>query len=73
MLAKGGIIQRSGSVIVGERGPEILHLNRGAMVQPLPAGGGGNTNTFYITVYAEKGSDGIDEFVRKVKEKLDNM
>ena len=73
MLANGGIIQRSGSVIVGERGPEILHLNRGAMVQPLPAGGGGNTNTFYITVYAEKGSDGIDEFVRKVKEKLDNM
>lgn len=35
MLAKGGTITGSGSVIVGENGPEILNLSRGASVVPL--------------------------------------
>lgn len=35
MLAKGGTITGSGSVMVGERGPEILNLPRGASVVPL--------------------------------------
>lgn len=35
MLAKGGTITGSGSVIVGEKGPEILNLGRGASVVPL--------------------------------------
>lgn len=35
MLAKGGTITGAGSVIVGERGPEILNLSRGASVVPL--------------------------------------
>jgi hypothetical protein len=56
MLAKGGVITGSGSVLVGEKGPEILNLGRGASVVPLTAdqkkqgagGRGGDTN---ITVY----------------------
>ena len=43
-LQEGGIIQRGGSVLVGERGPELLDLPRGARVTPLerlsPAGSG---------------------------------
>lgn len=35
MLAKGGIIRTRGSVMVGERGPEILDLPTGAQVTPL--------------------------------------
>lgn len=35
MLAKGGNIYGSGSVMVGERGPEILNLPAGASVHPL--------------------------------------
>lgn len=35
MLAKGGVITGSGSVLVGEKGPEILNLGRGASVVPL--------------------------------------
>lgn len=35
-LAEGGTITRSGQVLVGEEGPEILALNRGASVIPLP-------------------------------------
>lgn len=76
MLAKGGIIRRGGDVIVGERGPEMLSLPRGAQVTPLPAGAtsGGNTytNTFYVTVNADDGSAAA-KFVRQVKEILDNM
>lgn len=37
-LANGGIIDSPGSVLVGEAGPEILNLPRGASVSPLSAG-----------------------------------
>jgi len=40
LLASGGNITRSGMAMVGERGPELLRLPRGAQVQPLPAGAG---------------------------------
>jgi hypothetical protein len=40
MLAEGGTILRSGSVIVGENGPELLRLPRGASVDPDIAGAG---------------------------------
>ena len=76
MLAKGGVIQRAGNVIVGERGPEMLRLPRGASVTPLPAGmaagGGTYNNTFYVTVNADD-SNSAERFVRRVKEILDNM
>ncbi len=39
-LAKGGVIQGSGLAVVGERGPEMVHLPRGATVSPLGRGGG---------------------------------
>lgn len=76
MLAKGGFIQRAGNVIVGEKGPEMLSLPRGASVTPLPAGmaagGGTYNNTFYVTVNADD-SNSAERFVRRVKEILDNM
>ena len=37
MLAQGGVIRSSGTVLVGERGPEMLSLPRAARVTPLPA------------------------------------
>ena len=48
MLATGGDIMRAGTALVGERGPELLHLPRGAQVQPLsgrnaPTAAGGGT------------------------------
>ncbi|KQR90772.1 MAG: hypothetical protein J0I33_05835 [Microbacterium ginsengisoli] len=56
MLATGGTITGSGSVIVGERGPELLNLPTGASVVPLDgsvsvAGGKGDTvNNYDITI-----------------------
>ncbi len=35
MLAAGGTVARAGTALVGERGPELLSLPRGATVQPL--------------------------------------
>lgn len=40
-LAKGGNIRRSGMAMVGDKGPELLSLNRGAQVTPLSRTGGG--------------------------------
>jgi phage-related minor tail protein len=37
-LAAGGDILRAGAAIVGERGPELLHLPQGAKVEPLTGG-----------------------------------
>jgi len=34
-LAKGGLIGKTGLAMVGEQGPELLRLNRGAEVMPL--------------------------------------
>lgn len=36
-LATGGVITRPGLAMVGERGPELLGLDRGARVMPLPS------------------------------------
>lgn len=37
-LAKGGTALAPGLAVVGERGPELAYLNRGATIQPLGAG-----------------------------------
>ncbi|WP_262015655.1 phage tail tape measure protein [Micromonospora sp. Mcm103] len=53
MLAKGGHILGAGMAIVGEAGPELVHLGRGATVQPLTggtaAGGGGGRAEVRLT------------------------
>ena len=41
MLGEGGTVRRGGSVIVGDRGPELLNLAPGARVDPLLPGGRG--------------------------------
>jgi hypothetical protein len=40
-LAKGGTAIAAGLAIVGENGPELLHMPRGATVTPLSGGSGG--------------------------------
>lgn len=43
LLADGGNITRAGSAIVGEAGPELISLPRGAQVTPLSGDGAGIT------------------------------
>jgi phage-related protein len=65
-LAKGGDVMRDGAAIVGERGPELVSLNRGAQVTPLSrAGGGGGEMRLVIDV---RGAD--TEFGRLIIKSL---
>lgn len=74
MLAKGGLIRTAGTVIVGEKGPEMLSLPSGAKVTPIDKSKR-SENKFYINIYADgKSADEIvDELVPKLKLALDNM
>lgn len=66
-LALGGNVLSPGSVLVGERGPELLNLPRGAQVSPLDRGGRGNI-TLNITINGSVGVDDIGEqIVRDLK------
>ena len=74
MLAQGGLIRTAGTVIVGEKGPEMLSLPKGAKVSPIDKSKR-SENKFYINIYADgKSADEIvDELVPKLKLALDNM
>lgn len=45
-LAEGGVIRQAGAVMVGEEGPEILHLPKGAKVEPLSGDQGDSINLY---------------------------
>ena len=49
-LAKGGTITSAGMALVGEQGPELLNLPRGASVTPLPRGGHGG-DTYVVNIH----------------------
>jgi hypothetical protein len=74
MLAQGGIIRRAGSVIVGEKGPEMLTLPRGAGVAPIPSSSK-TENHITINVYADGKSaeEIINEVVPRLKLALSNL
>ena len=63
MLAAGGIIRSGGLALVGEAGPELLNLPRGAQVTPLPAGG----TTINITGNTFRSRSDIDYLVSELK------
>ena len=76
MLAQGGMIRTAGSVIVGEKGAELLTLPRGAQVTPLAkTSAARTTNHFDIKIYADgKSADEIiDELIPKLKLALANL
>lgn len=74
MLANGGLIRMAGTVIVGEKGPEMLSLPSGAKVTPIDKSRR-SENRFYINIYADgKSADEIvDELMPKLKLALANM
>lgn len=62
-LAKGGTIRRPGAAIVGEAGPELVELPRGARVTPLGKAGG---NTYNVTINAQQPVDTV-AFMRSLR------
>lgn len=83
MLATGGLIQRAGTALVGERGPELVHLPRGAQVvdhsttKEMMSGKKNNGSCGNITIAKIADSiiireeADIDKFATKFAEKLD--
>ncbi|BAU32453.1 phage tail tape measure protein [Microcella alkaliphila] len=63
MLATGGTILRSGSVIVGEKGPELLTLPAGAVVDPdIDRGAGGGVTFINNAPLGQTVSQALAEF-----------
>ena len=75
MLANGGTITQSGTVLVGEKGPELLNLNRGASVVPLDKSQHKQNNEIKIYIYAQDRSvnEILAELVPQLKFALGNM
>ncbi len=77
-LAQGGTAIRSGWSVVGDDGPELLHMDRGATVVPLTrsgcALGGGQTINLTVQVTAPPGADRqwlrwlADQLAREVRD-----
>jgi hypothetical protein len=61
-LYRGGRVTGSGMAVVGDRGPEILNLSKGATVTPLSnaGGGGGPVRIEFV------GDRGVVELIRKL-------
>lgn len=73
---QGGTVQRGGTVLVGESGPEFLNLPRGAEVRPLDRGPGGAGMThieIHIGQASFKDHENIRELAFTVSEILDQQ
>lgn len=68
-LAKGGEVTGAGSVMVGEQGPEILNLPRGASVVPLSKAGthgsGSGGDTYNVTINEAEDPLGTEGRIKK--------
>ncbi len=62
-LAKGGDITESGLAVVGDAGPEVVHLPTGASVHPLSTTSGRQEVVVRIEL---KGSEEMKRFIRKI-------
>lgn len=56
-LYQGGTVVSRGTVLVGERGPELLNLDKGASVIPLNKAGTGQTINYYAAPNASLDSE----------------
>ena len=67
-MAKGGLIGRGGLALVGERGPELVNLPKGARVHPNGSNGG---NTINVNVSGRVGAS--DSELRDIAKKIGRM
>ena len=75
LLAQGGLIRTAGSVIVGEKGPEMLSLPQGAKVTPIDKTTKKTENKFFINIYGggKSAEDIVNELIPKLKLALENL
>lgn len=73
LLAEGGKIQRSGRVIVGEEGPEMLDLPFGAKVTPLDKARGAMFGPRAFEGAMIMDDYGVDQLMDRVMDRLSTM
>ena len=59
-LAAGGTVMRGGAAMVGERGPELVSLPRGAQVHPSGSGGGGEVHNHWYVLTREEWEEAVN-------------
>lgn len=69
--AEGATVTGAGSVLVGEKGPELLNLPRGASVIPLDRSGGGTQVEIHMYNPVMRSEEDIAELARQVSEYID--
>lgn len=77
-MATGGTVQQSGWAVVGERGPELVQMPRGATVydaqQSAPVvQGGGTTNSQNVTVNFNRDSVRSDDDIRQIERMMTRL
>jgi hypothetical protein len=77
-MATGGTVQQSGWAVVGERGPELVQMPRGATVydaqQSAPVvQSGGTTNSQNVTVNFNRDSVRSDDDIRQIERALTRL
>jgi acid phosphatase family membrane protein YuiD len=70
LLAKGGVATGSGAAIVGENGPEMISMRRGAQVTPLSRAGGGGGPTHVVIEFKSTGNALMDKFLSEMQEAI---
>ncbi|WP_433537599.1 phage tail tape measure protein [Micromonospora sp. CA-249363] len=65
-LAKGGTITGSGLALVGERGPELLSLNRGAQVTPLTGRSNSAAGSGTVVLEIHSGGTAFDDAIVEI-------
>lgn len=68
LLARGGEVTSSGTAIVGDAGPELVKLNKGAEVIPLRGGQGGANITLHIEHFHNERKQDVKDLVDEVLE-----
>lgn len=71
-MATGGTVQQSGCAVVGERGPELVQMPRGAtgydLQQSVPViPDGGTTTTYQITSQFNRDFVRSDDDIRQIE------
>lgn len=70
-MASGGLVTHGGMALVGERGPELVSLPRGAQVTPNGASGGSLNVTIDLSGATIMGIQDLDQYInRSVKEAI---
>ena len=67
-MARGGTVMGAGAALVGEEGPELLNLPRGATVTPLGGGAGGITLHLHDAMIMD--DYGVDRMMDRIVDRM---